>query len=272
MTHTRNTPASRAAQFDDRSAPPDDRRSSASGDRDGSNGRNDRDESNGRNDRDQRREDEDHALDERSVRARTEDMTVLALGSGRYAVHSESGNDYLVDVREGQCSCPDHAIRGARCKHLRRVAIEITAGTVAPPSHVASTCASCGGFALVPPAAPEPHLCSTHAFAVGDRVRDRETGEVVVVVAVSAERADAVTVPGRDVTVAEYETNAAYPADDPVVAAVYPSVRVTGEGSRPETLRVYSFPLSRLSRVDDGSDRTDSDERGTQTHERASRS
>lgn len=258
MTHTRNTPASRAAQFDDRSEPPNDRTSSASGDRDESNGRDDR------------RDREDRALDDRSMRARTEDMTVLALGSGRYAVGSESGNDYLVDVREGRCSCPDHAIRGARCKHLRRVAIEITAGAVAPPSHVASTCAACGGFALVPPATPEPHLCSTHAFAVGDRVRDRETGEVVVV-AVSAERADAVTVPGRDVSVAEYETNAAYPADDPVVAAVYPSVRVTGQGARPETLRVYSFPLSRLERVDDPRDRTDGDERGTRPGRRADR-
>jgi len=239
MTHTRNTPASRAAQFDDRSAPPSDR-----------GGRTHR----GRRTDREREDREDRTLDERSVRARTEDMTVLALGSGRYAVHSESGNDYLVDVGERRCSCPDHAIRGARCKHLRRVAIEITAGAVAPPSHVASTCAACGGFALVPPGASEPHLCATHAFAVGDRVRDRETGEVVLVVAVSAERADEVTVPGRDVTVAEYETNAAYPDGDPVVAAVYPSVRVTDDGARPESLRVYSFPLSRLARVD-GHDR-----------------
>lgn len=257
MTHTRNTPASRAAQFDDRSAPPTDRER-----RPGRRRRIDRQRRPDRQRRIEReREDRDgRALDERSVRARTEEMTVLALGSGRYAVHSESGNDYLVDVSEGRCSCPDHAIRGARCKHLRRVAIEITAGAVAPPSHAASTCASCGGFALVPPAAPEPHLCATHAFAVGDRVRDRETGEVVVVVAMSPERADAVTVPGRDVTVAAYETNAAYPASDPVVAAVYPSVRVGSDGAIPESLRVYSFPLSRLERVtghgrdgDDGS-------------------
>jgi hypothetical protein len=247
MTHTRDTPASRAAQFDDRSAPPSDRRSRA---RDGPRERHDDREPRDGESSDGRGSDGHRALDERSVRARTEEMTVLALGSGRYAVHSESGNDYLVDVHEGRCSCPDHAIRGARCKHLRRVAIEITAGAVAPPSHVASTCASCGGFALVPPGASEPHLCATHAFAVGDRVRDRETGEVVVVMAVSAERADAVTVPGRDVTVAEYETNAAYPASDPVVAAVYPSVRVTGDGARPESLRVYSFPLSRLERGD----------------------
>jgi hypothetical protein len=154
---------------------------------------------------------------------------------------------------------------------LRRVALEITAGAVAPPSYVASTCASCGGFALVPPGAREPHLCERHRLAVGDRVRDRETGDVVVVVAVSPERADAVTIHGQNVTVAGYETNAAYPASDPVVAAVYPSVRVTRDGTRPETLRVYSFPLSRLERVDERHERSGRDERGTRSRGRAGR-
>jgi len=190
-------------------------------------------------------------LDQRSVRARTEAMDVVPIGSGQYRVHSESGNGYLVDVNDGRCTCPDHAIRGVRCKHLRRVAMEITAGNVAPPSYVASTCASCGEFALVPPGAREPHLCERHRLAVGDRARDRETDTVVVVVDVSAERAEDVSVPGQNATVAAYETNAGYPASDPVVAAVYPSVRVTRDGARPESLRVYSFPLSRLERVDD---------------------
>ncbi|NHN43557.1 SWIM zinc finger family protein [Halorubellus sp. JP-L1] len=217
MTHTRNTPASGADEFDDRTAPP-----GPPSERD---------------------------LDQRSLRARTEAMDVMGIGSGQYRVHSESGNDYLVDVNDRRCTCPDHAIRGVRCKHLRRVAMEITAGSVAPPSYVASTCASCGDFALVPPGASEPHLCERHRLAVGDRVRDRETGDVIVVVAVSPRRADEVTIPGRNVTVAGYETNAAYPASDPVVAAVYPSVRVTREGARPESLRAYSFPLSRLERV-----------------------
>lgn len=214
MTHIRNTAASGAETFDDRSAPPA------------------------------------AALDERARRARSESMSVLALGSGRYAVESESGNEYVVDVEEGRCSCPDHAIRGARCKHLRRVALEITAGRVVPPAHVASTCASCGGFALVPPGASEPHLCETHRLRVGDRARDRETGEVVLVTAVSPRRADAVAVPGTESSVAAYETNAAYPDDDPVVGAVYPSVCVTDDGPRPASLRVYSFPASRLERVD----------------------
>lgn len=216
MTHTRNTPASREDQFDDLLPGP------------------------GRD------------LDERSWRARTESMRVLALGRGQYAVEGESGNEYLVDVEAGRCSCPDHAIRGVRCKHMRRVALEITAGRVAPPSWVASTCASCGGFALVPPGASEPHLCATHRLRVGERARDRETGEVVLVVTVSPLRADEVTVPGTETSVAAYETNAGYPDSDPVVGAVYPSVRVTDAGARPGSLRVYSFPVSRLERVDGG--------------------
>jgi len=214
MTHVRNTAASGAESFDDRSPPPS-------------------------------------GLDERACRARSESMSVLALGSGRYAVEGESGNGYVVAVDEGRCSCPDHAIRGVRCKHLRRVALEITSGRVAPPSHVASTCASCGGFALVAPGASAPHLCERHRLAVGDRARDRETGEVVVVVSVSPRRADAVGVPGTEASVAAYETNAGYPDGDPVVGAVYPSVRVSEGGPRPESLRVYSFPVSRLERVPD---------------------
>jgi hypothetical protein len=51
--------------------------------------------------------------------------------------------------------------------------------------------------------------------------------------------------------VAEYETNADYPGSDPVVEAVFPSVRVTEDGPQPERLRVYSFPLSRLIRLGD---------------------
>jgi len=214
MTHIRNTAASGAEAFDERSGPP------AS------------------------------ELDGRARRARSEAMSVLALGSGQYAVGSESGNEYLVDVDAGRCTCPDHAIRDVRCKHLRRVALEITAGRVAPPSFVASACASCGGFALVSPGASAPHLCEDHRLAVGDRALDRETAEVVVVVAVSPRRADEVSVPGTGESVAAYETNAGYPAADPVVGAVYPSVRVTEGGPRPESLRAYSFPVSRLERVD----------------------
>ena len=39
-----------------------------------------------------------------------------------FLVVSQSGTEYLVDRREGGCTCPDHEHRGVRCKHLRRVA------------------------------------------------------------------------------------------------------------------------------------------------------
>jgi len=74
------------------------------------------------------------ALDARSARAWTEAMAVRALPDGRYAVESEGGATYVVDLDAGRCSCPDHEIRGTRCKHMRRVAIEITEGRIpAPP-------------------------------------------------------------------------------------------------------------------------------------------
>ena len=55
-------------------------------------------------------------------------LTVLAdVGRAKgaddlFLVVSQSGTEYLVDRREGRCTCPDHEHRGVRCKHLRRVA------------------------------------------------------------------------------------------------------------------------------------------------------
>jgi len=57
-----------------------------------------------------------------------ESPTVVSVHSGN------SGKERRVDVREGRCTCPDHEHRGARCKHLRRVAIEVTDGEVPPPT------------------------------------------------------------------------------------------------------------------------------------------
>ncbi|WP_435348295.1 SWIM zinc finger family protein [Haloarchaeobius sp. HRN-SO-5] len=190
----------------------------------------------------------DARLDPRSRRARTEAMAVEPLGSGRYSVTTEHGT-YLVDTPAGRCTCPDHTFRGARCKHLRRVAIEITEGTVPPPDHVAVDCAVCATRTFVPPDEPEPHFCDLHRLTRGDLARDRETGSTVLVVDVSSRRADEVPIRGKGCTVAEYATNGAYAPDEPVVAAVFPSVSTTGEGVSPETLRVYAFPASRLERV-----------------------
>jgi hypothetical protein len=40
-----------------------------------------------------------------------------------YLVVSQSGREYIVDGREGHCSCADHERRGVACKHIRRVEI-----------------------------------------------------------------------------------------------------------------------------------------------------
>jgi len=64
----------------------------------------------------------DTELDDRDAAALTEYMTVLAEGGDVYSVTTESGREYVVDAREGRCTCPDHEYRDARCKHLRRVA------------------------------------------------------------------------------------------------------------------------------------------------------
>jgi hypothetical protein len=67
-------------------------------------------------------------LDERDVRALEQYLTVLPdTGRARgaadlYLVVSQSGKEYLVDTREGRCTCPDHEHRGVRCKHQHRVA------------------------------------------------------------------------------------------------------------------------------------------------------
>lgn len=82
------------------------------------------------------------ALDERDVRALTEYLTVLDdVGRARNAddlylvVSGTAGDEYLVDFREGRCECPDYQFRGARCKHIRRVAYETGAETV-PAAYV----------------------------------------------------------------------------------------------------------------------------------------
>jgi hypothetical protein len=59
-------------------------------------------------------------------------MAVRPLPDGRYAVESYA-TTYVVDLDAPRCSCPDHEIRGVRCKHMRRVAIEITRDRLPAP-------------------------------------------------------------------------------------------------------------------------------------------
>jgi len=67
----------------------------------------------------------------RTRRAKQEDIDVSFLAKpGRYELYSASGRVYEVDVVEKTCSCPDDV---ERCKHLRRVDIEIRAGLVPRP-------------------------------------------------------------------------------------------------------------------------------------------
>ncbi|MFC7155919.1 SWIM zinc finger family protein [Halomarina halobia] len=210
-------------------------------------------------------------------------MAVSARGGGVYDVHSQSGNTYTVDLLDGICSCPDNQFRGERCKHVRRVALEITGGRVPAPGYLDVECRACGRDAFVREDAPT--ICEDCYLLPGTTVRDRETGAFVVVAETTDDRADETVVPprqetlsafddrestvetdaprtperddGRDAsvpadvgvgtTVADYPGNERYPGDDPVVRVVYP---FSADPETPfEDLRRYSFPLSRLERV-----------------------
>jgi hypothetical protein len=175
-------------------------------------------------------------LPERAARAWTERMAVTALREGRYTVESQSGASYTVDLARKRCSCPDHEIRDERCKHLRRVAIEITEGRVPPPGFRAADCLSCGREAFVHEETRLP-LCEYCAFDSGERVRDRETGDLLTVVRTTDCRADEVEIEALGYSVAAHPTNRAYDPSEPVVEAVYPN-----------SDRRYSFPRSRLVR------------------------
>lgn len=72
--------------------------------------------------------------DSRSGRAREERMLVKpemdtdGKATGIYLVVSgNSGSTYRVDIggSENRCTCPDHEHRRVRCKHMRRVALQI---------------------------------------------------------------------------------------------------------------------------------------------------
>lgn len=173
---------------------------------------------------------------ERARRARTESMTLRPQRDGRTIVETDGGT-YVVDADHETCTCPDFAIRGARCKHRRRVAIEAAVGRIPPAGMRAGVCAVCGEPQPVP-IEQSTALCETHSFEPGEFVVDRETGSLLVVVAVTAERADSRrTDDGR--LIADVETNRAYGDHEPVVEGVYVSTL-----GRPA--KRYGFPASRL--------------------------
>ena len=185
------------------------------------------------------------ALDGRSVRAWTERMAVRQLPDGRYAVSGESDATYVVDLEAGRCTCPDHEIRGERCKHVRRVALEVTQRRVPPPGRRARRCAVCT-TSLDRTDPGEPPLCPDCRPEPGEVVVDAESGARLLVVSVTDRRADEVGVPGRGWSVADHPTNRGYDPADPVVEVVYPEdVRSAGSPRR------YAFPASRLVRLHD---------------------
>ena len=67
-------------------------------------------------------------IGKRTRRACEQSMTVVphGRGSGMFDVYSESGNEYVVDLRDGVCECGDFIHREFQggCKHQRRVRIE----------------------------------------------------------------------------------------------------------------------------------------------------
>ncbi|MFC3477952.1 SWIM zinc finger family protein [Halobacterium litoreum] len=191
--------------------------------------------------------------DGRSRRAREEPMRVSALGDSRYEVATAPGNVYEVDLDAGRCACPDHQFRGVRCKHLRRVALEVTAGNVPAPGERAAGCAACGDLCFVPEADPDPVYCGDCTLAPGETVVDRELGKLVVVVETTDRRADEVEIAGRDWTVAEHHSNRDYDPRDVVVDVLFPLGRgVSPEDVTPEKLKRYSFPRGRLRRPQKG--------------------
>jgi hypothetical protein len=185
-------------------------------------------------------------LDERAARAWTERMAVRPLEDGRYAVDSESGATYVVDLGAHSCTCPDHQIRGKTCKHIRRVAIEITSRRVPPPGKRRVDCSACGVETLVDRDADASHVCAACRLDPGDVVTDRETGDRLVVTEMTADRADETRIKSTDSTVADYPTNEGYPADDVVVEVVY-----LAAVARSDCPKRYLFPRSRLARIED---------------------
>lgn len=80
-------------------------------------------------------DDDASTLDPRTHRARSEDMLVaLRKTGGIYSVRGESGSVYRVDICRTECTCPDQQKDSMeRCKHIRRVEIELRNRTVPTP-------------------------------------------------------------------------------------------------------------------------------------------
>ena len=185
------------------------------------------------------------SLDEQSRRAWTEPMAVKPFGGG-YLVDCESEPTRFVRLGDSNCSCGRND-GDDRCKHVRRVAIEINLGRVPPPSDGSIPCQGCGTHVDVSVADDPPHLCRDCHLRPGDVVIDREGDENTPLLVVSRPGlpADEVTIPEMDSTVASYPGNGDYRPGAPVVEAVFP--RSVSTDRRPKR---YLFPVPRLTKPD----------------------
>lgn len=69
-------------------------------------------------------------VEPRTLRAATEHMTVIEEARSLFSVTTQSGSEYMVDLREPACTCPDFEHRSEQlgeqgCKHIRRVRLEV---------------------------------------------------------------------------------------------------------------------------------------------------
>lgn len=192
----------------------------------------------------------DGPTDSRTNRALAEAMAVTPIGDGAYDVVTAADTVYTVDIPNQACTCPDHRIRDTTCKHLHRVRHEIDAGTVPAPGDRTADCPLCGTTFHTDETTHDPVYCPTCTLSPGEPVRDRETGDVLVVVRSTDRRATQTAVPGTTHTVAAHPGNDAYTPADPVVEAMYPlPAGLTPDAVHQRRPRRYSFPRSRLERV-----------------------
>lgn len=70
------------------------------------------------------RTDFEYPIDDRTCRALLEVFLTEPLAPGMVRVQGESGNEYVVDIDGGACTCPDFGYRAVECKHLRRARLE----------------------------------------------------------------------------------------------------------------------------------------------------
>jgi hypothetical protein len=127
------------------------------------------------------------AVSEDELRAREQSMVVVPYVTpddectGMYEVYTESpdrdGGDlgrYDVDLAGGdggRCTCPHHQYREARCKHIRRVAIEVTQGRVPAPQADAAVYMGAGLSEQVR-AFEQEHAERVDAGGLTDRAKD----------------------------------------------------------------------------------------------------